>query len=101
MAVSSERTIGEDARGGPGRASILAPRGSATRLVVAALFVGLITAWVQSPVLSCTALSFDDDAYLTSNPLVKAPSWSSAGSFLSEVLEPSTVRGYYQPLAMV
>lgn len=53
------------------------------------------------PVLSVGALSFDDDQYLTNNELVRNPSWASARQFLSEVLEPSTVRGYYQPLTMI
>jgi len=30
-----------------------------------------------------------------------APSWASANRFLTEVFEPSTVGGYYQPLAMI
>ncbi|NLX15329.1 MAG: tetratricopeptide repeat protein [Phycisphaerales bacterium] len=54
-----------------------------------------------SPALSASALSFDDDMYLTENRLVQNPSWANAGRFLSEVLEPSTVRGYYQPLNMI
>jgi tetratricopeptide (TPR) repeat protein len=58
----------------------------------------LFTHW---PALSARALSFDDDQYLTENPLVQNPSCSSAWQFLTEVLEPSTVQGYYQPLAMI
>jgi len=53
------------------------------------------------PVLSGRALSFDDSMYLEKNELVQNPSWRSARRFLSEVLEPSTVTGYYQPLAMI
>jgi len=56
---------------------------------------------VHWPALSAQALSFDDDQYLVNNTLVKSPSWLSAWKFLSQVLEPSTVRGYYQPLAMI
>ncbi|MGA2071311.1 MAG: tetratricopeptide repeat protein, partial [Sedimentisphaerales bacterium] len=51
--------------------------------------------------LSAQALSFDDTQYLVNNALVKSPSWLSAWKFLSQVLEPSTVGGYYQPLAMI
>jgi hypothetical protein len=51
--------------------------------------------------LSARAISFDDDQYLTENRLVQNPSWSAARQFLTEILEPSTVRGYYQPLAMI
>ncbi|MCP4594009.1 MAG: tetratricopeptide repeat protein [bacterium] len=70
-------------------------------LVAAAVFVAgavLATHW---PVLSAQALSFDDGQFLTDNPLVRNPSWTSAGRFFGEVLEPSTVDGYYLPLSMV
>ncbi len=56
---------------------------------------------VHWPALSARALSFDDDQYLTENSLVQNPSWKSAQRFLTEVLEPSTVEGYYQPLTMI
>jgi tetratricopeptide (TPR) repeat protein len=56
---------------------------------------------VHWPALSAQALSFDDTQYLVNNTLVKSPSWLSAWKFLSQVLEPSTVGGYYQPLAMI
>lgn len=64
-------------------------------LVCAMVF---LTHW---PALSAEVLSFDDDQYLSDNLLVKNPSWNSARRFLTEVLEPSTVGGYYQPLAMI
>lgn len=51
--------------------------------------------------LSAKALSFDDSQYMTQNPLVQNPSWASAKRFLTEILKPSTVDGYYQPLAMI
>ncbi len=60
-----------------------------------------IAAAVHWPALSAKAASFDDDQYLTENGLVKNPSLNSARRFLFEVLEPSTVEGYYQPLAMI
>lgn len=53
------------------------------------------------PALSAKALSFDDDQYVARNMFVQNPSWASAKRFLTEVLEPSTVGGYYQPLAMI
>ncbi len=53
------------------------------------------------PVLSAQALFLDDAQYLTDNPLVQRPSCASTARFFGEVLEPSTVRGYYQPLSMV
>lgn len=63
--------------------------------------VALLVVGVHWPVLSAQALSIDDNQYLTDNPLVQDPGWTSAGRFLGEVFEPSTVRGYYQPLAMI
>ncbi|NOT02748.1 MAG: tetratricopeptide repeat protein [Phycisphaerales bacterium] len=53
------------------------------------------------PVLQAGALCFDDPQFLTNNRLVQTPSWASAWRFLTEVLEPSTVDGYYLPLSMV
>jgi len=56
---------------------------------------------VHWPALSAKALSFDDQQYLTKNVLVQNPSFKSVKRFLTEVLEPSTVAGYYQPLTMI
>lgn len=50
--------------------------------------------------LSARTLSFDDGQYLMENHLVQNPSWNSIATFFGEVLKPSTVMGYYQPLAM-
>jgi tetratricopeptide (TPR) repeat protein len=68
---------------------------------VLAFLIAAGVAATHWPVLGARALSFDDGEYLTENPLVKNPSWESAGRFLSEVRAPSTVKGYYQPLAMI
>ena len=65
-------------------------------LVVAACVT--LTHW---PALSAQASSFDDSQYLHKNRLVQNPSWTSTWRFLSEILHPSTVGGYYQPLAMI
>ena len=65
------------------------------------LFVCGVVLVAHWPVLSAQALSFDDGQFLTDNPLVRNPSWASAGRFLAEVLEPSTVEGYYLPLSMI
>jgi len=62
------------------------------------LLVVLIVHW---PALHAGALSFDDSEYLTENVLVQNPSPATAWRFLREVLEPSTVHGYYQPLTMI
>lgn len=53
------------------------------------------------PVLSAQALFIDDQQYVIENHLVRTPGWNSTLRFLSEVLEPSTVEGYYQPLSMI
>jgi tetratricopeptide (TPR) repeat protein len=65
------------------------------------VFLAVVVVIVHWPVLSAKVLSFDDDQYLTANNLVQNPSWRSAKRFLSEVFDPSTVGGYYQPLTMI
>jgi len=70
-------------------------------LLVALVVVAAIVIGAHWSVLSCKAFMFDDDQYLIENRLVKNPGWDSTKRFLTEVLEPSTVRGYYQPLAMI
>lgn len=67
--------------------------------VLAVVFAAVLI--VHWPALASRAISFDDDQYLLRNPVVLNPSGASAWRFLSEVLEPSTVDGYYQPLAMI
>ncbi len=61
----------------------------------------MCVAFVHAPVLRTQALTFDDEQYLTNNWLVRNPSVESVWRFFSEVLHPSTVQGYYQPLTMV
>jgi len=63
--------------------------------------LALVTLAAHRPVLSAKALFFDDELYLTENPLVLNPAWTSVKKFFTEVLNPSTVPGYYQPLTMV
>jgi len=65
-----------------------------------AVLVTAAVAIVHWPVLQARAITLDDQKYLTENPLVQHPGWASAGRFLKEVLAPSTVQGYYQPLAI-
>ncbi len=75
-----------------------------SKTVLLTILIGCVCAAVIAvhwPALSAQALSFDDDQYLVNNTLVKNPSWLSARKFLSQVLEPLTVQGYYQPLAMI
>jgi tetratricopeptide (TPR) repeat protein len=69
-----------------------------TVLIIAVCGMVVVT---HLPALSAKTLSFDDYQYFTDNVLVQNPGWASARRFLTEVLEPSTVEGYYQPLAMI
>jgi tetratricopeptide (TPR) repeat protein len=74
------------------------------KLMPAAVLIVAVCAAVAAvhwPALSARALSFDDDEYLTGNVLVQKPSWTSAKRFITEILAPSTVKGYYQPLTMI
>ena len=65
------------------------------------IIVCILVFTVHLPALTRRALTMDDDQYLTKNVLVRNPCMSSAGRFFTEVLEPSTVKGYYQPLTML
>jgi len=56
---------------------------------------------VHMPALSRQALMYDDQMYVTENPFVQNPSWESARRVFAEVWKPSTVLGYYHPLATV
>jgi len=67
-------------------------------LLVVLCAVVVVVHW---PALSSRAILFDDDQYLKDNLLVRNPGWGSALRFFTEVLEPSTVQGYYQPLTML
>jgi len=70
-------------------------------LIVLLAMVCLTVFAIYWPALSARALCFDDNRYLVDNALVRNPSWHSAWRFLIEVLKPSTVGGYYQPLTMI
>ena len=69
--------------------------------VILLVVVSIIVVAAHWPCVSAKALMLDDDQYLVENRLVQNPGWTSAKRFLTEVLHPSTVRGYYQPLAMI
>lgn len=69
-----------------------------TVLIIAVCATVLITHW---PALTAKAISFDDKQYFVDNSLVRSPGWESTRRFLTEILEPSTVGGYYQPLTMI
>jgi Flp pilus assembly protein TadD len=68
---------------------------------ILAIFLGGLVAWAHWPVLSAQARCFDDNQFVTSNRLVQNPSWSGVYRVFTEVLNPSTVKGYYLPLTMV
>ena len=74
------------------------PAGLLAGLTIVVAGIVLLT---HEDVLTAKALYFDDQQYLVQNYLVQNPSWASAGRFLGEVRAPSTVDGYYQPLAMI
>ena len=64
------------------------------------LAVGVVVIIAHAPVLTAQAISLDDHQFVIDNHLVNNPSFASAWRFFSEVLSPSTVKGYYLPLAM-
>ncbi len=70
-------------------------------IIVLLFIVGAVVLAAHWPALSAKALMLDDDQYLVDNRLIQNPGWSSAKRFLTEVSNPSTVRGYYHPLAML
>jgi protein O-mannosyl-transferase len=82
-----------------GQRTAALPNWCLTALLAAA--VALLVVICDWPVLSAQALSVDDNQYLTGNALVQNPSWESTQRFFGEILKPSTVQGYYQPLAMI
>lgn len=69
-----------------------------TVLVIGAAAVAAAAHW---PVLSAEAISFDDTQYLFWNPNLQQPSLASAGRVITEVVDSSTVEGYYEPLTLL
>jgi len=95
-APDAQKVVGQSDR------NLLEQPASKIRLLAALIIVVCaVVIVVHWPALSAKALSFDDEEYLTDNVLVQNPGWTSARRFLTEVLQPSTVRGYYQPLTMI
>ncbi len=95
-AGSSEGTgdtaAGKSAAGGPAPLRLLIAFSVVVAVVVA------LTFW---PVLTSKALFSDDFLYIVQNETVRHPSWSAVVRFFSEVTEPTTVPGYYEPWSMV
>ena len=83
--------------------SVRKPRNWRRWLTLAGLAVLVASAVVAAhwTALGAKALCIDDVEYLSDNPLVQNPSWDSARRFLTEVGDPSSVKGYYQPLNMI
>jgi len=69
--------------------------------IILGVLLSIILLFTHKPVIYSEALGVDDVQYVFQNNLIKNPSWNSAKQFFSEVLNPSTVNGYYQPLAMI
>ncbi len=78
----------------PGRGRPLLP-------VLSAVGVGVVVLAVHWPVLSAGALSFDDREAITENYLIQDASWASVRQIFGEVVQPSTIRGYYRPLTQI
>ncbi|MBK8268488.1 MAG: glycosyltransferase family 39 protein [Planctomycetes bacterium] len=68
-------------------------------LIVLALIVATIV--LYRPSLTAEFVSLDDYMYVVDNESVRNPSMESVKRFFGEVLHPTTVDGYYQPLAML
>jgi len=66
-------------------------------MLVAALGMVLATYW---PALSAGALYMDDKFYLGA-PEIRNPGLASVNKIFGEVLAPTIVKGYYQPLALI
>ncbi len=73
---------------------------SVTLLICLSLIVVGAVVLTHWPVLSATAMSFDDEEAIIDNYLVQNPSWHSVGRFFGEVTLSSVVRGYYRPLTL-
>lgn len=76
-------------------------RSASARLVVASLVAAVLATVliVYWPALSAGALYMDDKFYL--GPVLRNPSWASVKAIFGEVLSPSMVNGYYQPLSLL
>ena len=68
----------------------------AAAALVAVLAIVLVTYW---PALSAAAQYMDDKFYIGS-AVIRRPSWASLSKIFGEVLSPSLVNGYYQPMSL-
>jgi protein O-mannosyl-transferase len=90
-----EKTVTADEAGQSPRHRGALVRIAPVLILAAVVSVVLATYW---PALSAQARYMDDRFYL--GPLIRHPSFRSLGIIFREVLAPSTVNGYYQPLAL-
>jgi len=73
----------------------------AVTLIILGVLLSIILLFAHKSVIYSEAIAADDSQYVFQNNLVRNPSWNSVKQFFSEVTNPSTVMGYYQPLAMI
>ncbi len=71
----------------------------ASWIVALCLIAGTIA--LYRPSLSSPFVQLDDYMYVIDNDAVRIPSWESVRRICGEVLSPTTVDGYYQPLSML
>ena len=99
---NSIQTTAEKAGDNEEAASFRGASSSQKRILANLIIIVCVFVFITHlPALSVQSLLIDDDQYLTQNVLVRNPSWTSIHRFFTELLEPSTVKGYYQPLTMV
>ena len=71
-----------------------------SRDLAACVLLIVATVVLYFPSLSAEFVTLDDYMYVVDNEAVRTPSLESARRFFTEVLRPTTVEGYYQPLTM-
>lgn len=77
-----------------------APIAPSRSAAAACLLLFALSSILYAPSIHSDFVRLDDYQYVVDNARVRDPSWSGAWRFLTEVRQPSTVEGYYQPLTM-
>ncbi len=75
--------------------------GQAGVILWVSVFVALVVVVVHWPVLSSQAVSLDDEIFLDQDVAIGNPGLASVGKVFREVLEPTGVGGYAQPVAKI
>ncbi len=70
-------------------------------LLLAAALLVLLVLIAYRPTLRSDFVALDDYQYVVDNEMVRQPSLGGVYRVFSEILHPSTVKGYYQPLTMI